>query len=247
MKILKKSLRGWVGMGVVVGCCLVGSSAAAFSGAWGQHYCELRHPVESLTTARPASCEEQHIIQQQSGGGDEKNVIWINTILHDYLDRSRERPWQGGPSLSTFSTQKLQSAYMIGTYANGYHFSVYDYHGSGAWTLFEWDGASHAVYLVAALVNLPAKELTYVAYMVRHKMLRDKEAQLSDAVIGIVVDLLETSVGVAYSTVGLFTGTIAHPIDTIRNIIPAVPLLISTVVVAVKRTLYTPVVTFLAS
>jgi hypothetical protein len=103
------------------------------------------------------------------------------------------------------------------------------------------------VYLISALVNLPAKELTYLAYMVRHKMLRDKETQLTDAVLGIGVDLVETSVGVVYSTLGVFAGTIAHPIDTVRNIIPAVPLLISTMVVAVVRATYTPVKILLVS
>lgn len=247
MRILRKRLKSLVAVIVVAGCGLVSSGASAFSGAWGAYYCELRHPVESLTTVRLASCEEQHIIQQQSGGGDEKNVIWINTTLHDYLDRSRERPWQGGPSFPTFATRKLQSAYMIGTYANGYHFSVYDYHGSGTWTLFEWDGASHAVYLISTVVNFPAKELTYVAYMVRHKLLRDKETQLTDAVIGVVADLFEVGFGVAYSTVGMLTGTLAHPFDTVRNIIPAVPLLISTVVVAIARTIYRPFETLLTS
>ncbi len=129
---------------------------------------------------------------------------------------------------------------MIGTYANGYHFSVYDYHGDGQFTLFKWDAESHLVYLVSALVNFPAKELTYMAYVVRHKMLRDKETQLTDAFIGVGVDLVELSVGVVYSSIGVVIGTFAHPLNTIRDAIPAVPLLGSTMVEAVTRSIFQP-------
>lgn len=248
MRAQIKKLRGIVGIAVVLACGAASSTASAFSGDWGEYYCKLRHPMEALTTTRPSSCEEQHVIQQSAQGDHDENVIWINTTLHDYLDRSGERPWERArPTFPTFATAQLQRAYMIGTYANGYHFAVYDYHGTGALTLFAWDGTSHAVYMVSALANLPAKELTYLAYIVRHKMLRDKETQLTDAVLGIGVDLLETSVGVVYSTAGLFTGTIVHPIDTVRNIIPAVPLMVSTVVAAVVGVVYTPVKTLLVS
>ncbi|WP_175857583.1 hypothetical protein [Burkholderia anthina] len=172
---------------------------------------------------------------------DEGNTIWINTTLHDYLDRSKDRPWETQrPVMSTFASSELERAYMIGTYANGYHFFIYDHLGDGHMTLLAWDGASHAVYAVATLANLPAKELSYLVYMIRHKMMRDKDTQLIDAVIGIAIDLVETSVGVAYSMVGIVTGTCAHPLLTLKNIIPSIPLGLSTLLVAVYGALVNP-------
>lgn len=217
------------------------NQAHALPSVVGNGYCALRHPVESITSSR-AACESQHVIQRQSDGGDGKNTIWINTTLHDYLDRSKDKPWESQrPIMSTFASSGLERAYMIGTYANGYHFYIYDHHEEGYMTLFAWDGVTHAVYAISAIANLPSKELGYLAYMVRHKMMRDKDTQLTDAVIGIAVDMAETSIGVLYSSVGIVTGTIFHPLDTVRNLVPAGPLVLSTLTVAVYGALVNPI------
>ncbi|WP_321784703.1 hypothetical protein [Paraburkholderia sp. J94] len=227
---------------VIAGFSSFGTNQAqALPSVIGEGYCALRHPIEAVTSNRSA-CESQHVVQRQSSGVDEENTIWINTTLHDYLDRSKDRPWEKQrPVMSTFASFELERAYMIGTYANGYHFFIYDHRNDGYMTLFAWDGVSHAVYAISAIVNLPAKELSYLAYMIKHKLMRDKDTQLTDALIGVAIDIAETSVGVLYSSVGVVTGTVFHPLLTVKNIIPAVPLVLSTFVAATYGALINPI------
>ena len=115
---------------------------------------------------------------------------------------------------------------MMGMYANGYHYQVYDYNGSNTATmLLKWDGASHAVYLVASLFNFAAKSLSYIGYQ-----FKKKNPMYIDAVIGVPIDLVEISIGLGYSLVGMIVGTIWNPIDTVVNLIPAVTLIVESVV-----------------
>lgn len=196
-------------------------------------YCEIRHPQEAAISNRKA-CEQQHIIQQQSGGHHTANVIWINTIEHDYADRSSTKPWQNNrPWLHFWGDQNLESAFMMGTYANGYHFQVHDYRQEKSYlTLFEWDGASHAVYVVSNTLNHFAKLLSYMAYQ-----FRSNSPMYVDAIIGILIDSIELFVGVLYGLLGIVVGTIWNPIDTIINLIPAFALIIESTIKGVANTL----------
>ena len=112
----------------------------------GKAYCSLRHPVEALTTTRTA-CEQQHVLQNQGPYNDKdkdnnkKNAIWINTVEHDYADRSSNRPWEVSEKgmWGEWGDDNLKRAYKMGVYANGYHFMVYDYpSGPAHMTLVEW-------------------------------------------------------------------------------------------------------------
>lgn len=202
----------------------------------GPVYCAVRHPVEALTTKRTA-CEQQHIIQQQHGGDHDRNVVWINTKEHDYLDRSKDRPWQKAwdGMWGDWGDNNLKQAYKLGVYANGYHFTVYDYHrqsrGEGHLTLYAWDGASHFVYMVASVFNFITKELSYLGYQ-----LEADEAQWSDAVLGVAIDLAELGAGLCYGVAGLIVGTIVNPIDTIGNLLGMVVLSVEAIIVGLWNT-----------
>ena len=216
-----------VGLGVIFSLILLvlNNFAGTLPYDIGEGYCDLRHPQEAITSSRH-TCEKQHIIQQQSKGGNIENIIFINTNEHDYLDRSALKPWENNrPWLDLWADDNLESAYMMGMYANGFHFQVYDYNKrNSATTLLKWDGASHAVYLVASISNFIAKSMHYTSYQ-----FRAENPMFIDAIAGILVDFVELIIGVAYGMVGVIVGTIWNPIDTFVNLIPATLLIAESV------------------
>lgn len=206
--------------------------AFAFNKNFGKGYCTLRHPVEAISTDR-AACESQHIIQQQSGGTNQENTIWINTTLHSYLDRSSCKPWEKQrPALKLWGDAHIEQAYMMGVWANGYHFFVYNHHSVGTMTLFKWDGATHLLYLISNIINMPQKEINNFAYQIERYQ-KNQTTQFIDAVVGVLFDLGEVAIGSIYSVVGIIIGTILNPWDTLKNIPPLVTLGIGSVFNAV--------------
>jgi hypothetical protein len=202
--------------------------ANAFNKTIGKGYCTLRHPIEALTSDS-VTCESQHVVQQQAGGGDEANTIWINKTLHTYLDRSSCKPWESErPAFAPLSDDNIQRAYMTGVWANGYHFFMYDHHEKGTLTITEWDGATHFLYLITTIVNLPQKEVNYLAYQIE-RYRKDQQTQFIDAGIGLIVDVAEVAVGTIYSVTGMVVGTLLNPWDTLRNIPSLITLAISSV------------------
>ena len=184
--------------------------------AAGRAYCAVRHPVEAFTTNRTA-CERQHILQRQGGGGHSVNTIWINTVEHDYADRSGANPpWEVSERgmWGDWGDDNLKRAYKMGVYANGYHFLVYDYRGDGEVTLIEWDGASHFTYVVASAFNFITKEASYVGFQWRRG---DGRAQHVDSILGVFVDFAEVAVGIGYGAIGIVVGTLLNPVDTLFN------------------------------
>lgn len=202
----------------------------------GKRYCELRHPVEAATSDGPA-CEQQHILIPgletrgvYLGAGEDNNIMWINTVERDYLVRSSYRPWERlidrtiwivdegvywrEDDLTWAADENMRQAWKMGLYANGYHFMVYDHHrAEGQLTLFEWDGASHALYLVASVFNFVTKELSYLGYQ-----FESNRSQWIDALLGVFIDCGELMVGIFYGLLGMVIGTIYNPWDTITNI-----------------------------
>ena len=116
---------------------------------------------------------------------------------------------------------------MIGTWANGYHFFLYDHHGEGDLTLNDWDGATHLFYAYAAIVNLPQKEVGYFAYQVQ-RMRAGQPTQFIDATFGLVIDVVEVAAGTVYSLVALVIGALLNPWDTITNVLALVVLVLAT-------------------
>lgn len=122
---------------------------------------------------------------------------------------------------------------MMGVYANGYHFQVHDYGKTDSTlTLFEWDGASHAVYIFSSTINYIAKSLSYFGYQ-----FHNNSPMYADAIIGIPIDFLELVAGVGYGTIGIVVGTIWNPIDTAVNLIPAVALIVESILKGIVNTL----------
>lgn len=202
----------------------------------GKAYCTIRSPVNAIynnifsTNSYDHTCESQHVIQQQSGGGHEKNNIWIPTIMHSYLDRTTCKPWENQrPSFNIFGNENINRAYMIGVWANGSYFTLYNYrpmNGSGVSTATEWDGPSAFMYLYSSIINFPQKEINYIAYQFE-RMRKNQNTAFLDAAIGIVVDLVELVISIPYYIIGIFIGTILNPIDSIQNIFDLPLLLIS--------------------
>ncbi len=219
-------------------CLLMASislPAQAFTDSIGKGYCYVRHPVEAFTTTGSAACERQHVIQQQSGGGHMRNTIWISRTEHHYLDRSVDKPWATERPWFNIGDDNLEKAYMQGVYARGFHFLTYNYKGPGVPTLWVWDGASHFTYGVAATFNVITKELSYLGYQIE-RMMDGKTTQFTDALIGIVINLVELGFGIAYSMLGIVVGTLFNPIDTLLNIPGAVCLSVEAVIEGIANT-----------
>ncbi|WP_374431090.1 hypothetical protein [Ideonella dechloratans] len=214
---------------IVIGFFSAGD-AGAFSGQVGKVYCTIRHPQEAIASDGVA-CESQHVIQQQSGGQDDLNTIWISRNQHSYLDRSRCKPWENErPAFPTpLADENIERAYMIGVWAQGYHALIYDHHGEGELTLFAWDGSSHILYLLASMVNLPQKIINNFSYQIE-RMRKGQETYFFDASLAVAVDIVEVAFGSIYSAVGVVVGTIFNPWDTVRNIPSLVMLSIEAVV-----------------
>lgn len=217
---------------------LLPSTASAFTKEIGKGYCSIRHPVEAITTSRQTACESQHITQKRSGGSNFKNTIWINTTLHDYLDRGKDQPWVDerpwGQIL--FDDGNLEAAYMMGTYANGYHFIVYDHHKNGMPTLIQWDGVSHLTYMIGSVMNFITKEMSYIGFQM-DKGSKNRETQYADAIIGVFIDFIEVIFGLVYGVLGIIVGTIMNPIDTLLNIPDGILLCIETTIEGVANTI----------
>lgn len=206
-------------------------------------YCIVRHPLEAVLVSQRSTCEQQHIIQQQRGGADDGNVVWINTTEHHYSDRSRSRPWEKSrPWIPGFLYgDNLEQAYMLGTYANGYHFVISGYNRGSSLTLFAWDGVSHTTYLVAGWANLVTKELSYMGYLIRRLYTEGETfadiVRIMDGLVGIAIDIVEMSVGTIYGVLGIVIGSIVNPLDTLSNIPGGALLIAESVLTAIWNTL----------
>ena len=203
----------------------------------GQGYCTVRHPVEAADPVRRTTCESQHVIQRQAGGADEENTIWINGVEHVYLDLSADQPWEKErPWSGALVDQNAERAYMMGVYANGFHFAMYDHHGEGHATITQWDGVSHLTYGVASAFNFITKELSYLGYQIERNN-KGQETQWVDAILGVFIDLVEVLIGLGYCTVGVVVGTLFNPVDTIVNVPGGILLVVEAVVEGFANTI----------
>ena len=219
-------------------------------GSVGEGFCELKHPIENWTTSYRKTCEKQHVLQRQRGGGDDLNIVYINTVEHDYLDRSKDKPWDVSDDkwLQYWGDDNLRQAYKLGTYATGFHFQLYHYKDgtgirsilggifSGDTTLMQWDGVSHILYGVGSVFNFITKEASYIGYQFE-RLMKGRQTQFVDAVLGVLFDLIEVLIGIFYSLLGVVVGTILNPLDTFTNLLGGVVLTVQTMVVGVWNTI----------
>ena len=200
----------------------------------GRSYCVARHPLEAITSDRKTTCESQHIQQRQSGGGNVHNTVWINTLEHDYLDRSADKPWQNARAWLDWGNANLERAYMLGSYANGFHFAVFTHRGHGKLTWKPWDAISQLVHGVASVLHFVPKEIDYISYQ-KDRYERGRSTQLSDAGLGVLIDLAEVGVGIPYTIVGVALGLLFQPLTSLMNLPGGVLLLLETIVMALVR------------
>ena len=218
----------------------------------GKGYCKVRHPVEWFTPVRkprgvPTACESQHVMQRQCASSkeekkklDKRNTIWINGVEHMYADKSKHHcPWDckkgKRPWMSWLVDDNAERAYMMGAFANGFHFTVYDHHGKGHSTITEWDGVSHLTYLVASVLHFISKEISYLGYQ-WERTWDGRKTQWIDAILGIFVDFVEVALGLGYSVVGVVVGTLFNPLDTVKHLPGGILLIIESAAMAVWYT-----------
>lgn len=204
----------------------------------GKTYCHLTHPVESIAPIRRSACEEQHVIQQQDGGGDYQNVVWWSGSAHTRTDVWNDKPWQESRPIFVFgftddNNTNLEKAYMMGTYGLTWSLYQHSYHGDGDSSLIitEFDGVSNALYFVSWLINLPQKYINQVAYIADRGHFR----LALDLIPLVFVVLFEIVMGFVTSAVGVVLGTVFNPIDTLLAIPSGVALLIESAFSAIAE------------
>ncbi|MEQ5802914.1 hypothetical protein [Halomonas sp. H10-9-1] len=212
--------------------------AAPFSYQAGKLYCGFTHPAELVSPIRRSTCEEQHVIQQQSGGVDEANVVWWSASSHVRTDLWSGQPWQNNRPWVVFgftgeAKQNLEKAYMLGTFGKSWSLFQHSYQGRGesSLVLAEFDGMSNALYMYSWFVNLPQKYLNQVAYISD----RGYWHLLVDMVIAIVVLGAEGILAIASSFLGMVVGTVLNPIDTVSAIPGGIWLAVEATIAAVAH------------
>ena len=196
-------------------------NAGTFTYEAGKIYCGLTHPAELISPVRRSTCEEQHIIQQQSGGVDEFNVVWWPASSHVRTDLWGGRPWQNSRPWILFgftddAEENLEKAYMLGTFGKSWSLFQHSYKGRGDSSLIlaDFDGVSNLLYGYSWLANLPQKYLNKFSYLSD----RGHWHLLVDMVISIFVLGLEAVLAIATSLIGFVVGTLFNPIDTLSAI-----------------------------
>ncbi|MCK4841014.1 MAG: hypothetical protein KAT04_03925 [Methylococcales bacterium] len=206
-------------------------------------YCNITHPIEMFNNIRhDNTCEEQHVIQKQYNGSNLGNISIISVSSHIATDSwngngvmMQGKVWDNAPSKDGWGTSEdaekaLAQAYKLGRWQLEYVFLLYDYRTNGwSTTVMNWDGMSHATYVISWWTNLPAKYFRKTAYLL-HK---ERYSLLIDHIIQLPVLLLEGCVGVLYSLVGVVIGTVLQPVDTLNAIIGGVYLTIKAIVLGI--------------
>lgn len=212
--------------------------AAPWSYQAGKIYCGLTHPTELIAPVRHATCEEQHVIQQQSSGGNAENVVWWSASSHVRTDLWRDRPWVNSRpwlviGFSDDAKKNLEKAYMLGTFGSTWSFFQHSYKGRGDSSLIlaDFDGISNLLYGVSWLVNLPQKYVNKVSYISS----RGHWHLLIDMLVAIVVLGIESMLAIASTLIGLVVGTVLNPVDTLAAIPGGIWLLFETVIAAVAN------------
>lgn len=228
--------------------CMSLSSVAYSSsivGMIGYGYCNLSHPVEAfvIPIKDSATCEQQHIIQQQHGGSDWGNISIIPTSSHITTDTwggsgvvGQDRVWDYSEDYDFFGTTKdaekaLDQAYKLGRYQLEYTYILYDYN-KDEWdtTVLNWDGMSNLTYMVTWWVNLPSKYLRKLAYLIdkgRYSLIIDHALQLP-------ILIVEGSVGVVYNGIGVVTGFIFQPMDSLNAFLGSIWLICKGILLGVR-------------
>lgn len=217
-------------------------------------YCVITHPVEWWGTVqkadenpdirRNATCEKQHIIQQQSSysyldNKDKANTVFWAESYHSRTDRWNDKPWENkhpfwsNAGFTKDASRGLYEAYMLGTWGLSYSIFKHDYNGADSTLIiFDNDGISNVLYSFSYIINLPQKYINQWVYIL------DKERySLSiDLVLAIPILIFEIVLAMVMGGIGFITGLILNPIDTIMAIPGGIVYAIDTSITAVWNT-----------
>lgn len=212
--------------------------AATWSYEAGKIYCGLSHPAELISPVRRSTCEQQHVIQQQSGGSNAENVVWWSASSHVRTDVWDSRPWENNRPWFVFgltgdARQNLEKAYMMGTFGSTWSLFQHTYRGSGDSSLIlaEFDGVSNLLYGISWFANLPQKYLNKVSYISD----RGYWHLLLDMVLAVFVLGLEGVLAIFTTLLGAVVGTVMNPVDTLAAIPGGLWLLVETTVAAIAN------------
>lgn len=216
----------------------VNANSETLSYKVGEAYCALTHPTEFIFKLgnKRSTCEEQHVIQQQSGGGDIANVVWWPASHHVRTDVYGSQPWQNNrPWIVLGFTQdnkvNLEKAYMMGAHGLTWSLFQHSYNGRGPSKLIaiEFDGVSNLLYGFAWLVNTPQKYVNQMAYLVD----KGHWVLIIDMLILIFVLAIEMLVALVVTVGGAVAGLIFNPVDTLFAIPGGIWLAIEACIAAV--------------
>lgn len=215
------------------------ANAADFSYKAGKIYCNIVNPMESIKPFRLSTCEEQHVIQQQSGGTNIDNIVWWSASEHVRTDLWSDKPWANNRpwfvlGFTGDNKDNLEKAYMLGTYGVSYSLFLHPYKGAGESSLIaaKFDGASNILYAWSFIINQPQKQINQLAYIVDKKHWR----LLIDWVIGLAVAFIEVIVSILVGMLGAIIGTVFNPLDTLFAIPGAIILGVETIIPAFGQT-----------
>ncbi|MDN3554391.1 hypothetical protein [Halomonas maura] len=184
----------------------------------GKVYCNFTHPAEMVSPVRRSTCEEQHVIQQQSGGLDQQNVVWWSASSHVSTDVWGRQTWENNRPWAVIgftgdNETNLEKAYMLGTFGSTWSLFQHSYQGRGESSLImaDFDGISNLLYGTSWLANLPQKYINKVAHISE----RGYWHLMIDMLIALIVLGLEGIVAVFSTIIGLIVGTAFNPLDTL--------------------------------
>ena len=206
------------------------SVAYAFSfKSIGEGYCTITHPVEMFFPFRRSTCEKQHLIQDQHHGPNESNISFVPGSSHMATDRwggddvfMQKEVWEKRPQygsdrwgMSIEAEDALEQAYKAGRYQLEYVFLLYSYR-TDEWdtTIFAWDGVSNLLYTISWWANFPSKYIRKLAYLID----KGRYHLIIDHVIQLPILLAEGTIGFIYNSIGVVSGTILNPLDTIMAV-----------------------------
>lgn len=217
------------------------SNAETFSYTAGGAYCAITHPVEfafKLGNKR-TTCEQQHVIQRQTDGGDIENIVWWPTSHHVRTDVTGSKPWESARpwlvlGFTGDNNVNLEKAYMLGTHGLSWSLFQHSYNGKGDSSLiaFEFDGISNLLYGFSWLINIPQKFIHQTAFLLDKGHLH----LLVDMLILVFVLAFEAVIAIFITVVGAVAGSIMNPVDTLFAIPGGLWLAFETVIAAIFQT-----------
>ena len=230
---------------LVVLMCFTAVAYAGLFKSIGKGYCTITHPVEMFFPVRhDNTCEDQHLIQQQHGGSNEGNISIVPASSHIATDTwggdnvfMQDRVWEKKSysgsdrwGMTSGAEDALEQAYKAGRYQLEYVFLLYSY-GNDEWdtTILTWDGVSNLLYTISWWANFPSKYIRKLAYLIE----TGKYHLIIDHVIQLPVLLGEGLIGTTYNSMGIVTGTILNPLDTLNAVIGGLWLLTKSVVLGI--------------